>query len=323
MTKSSQIAGLGIEAVAQRSGLSQHLIRIWERRYAAVRPVRTESNRRLYSEADVVRLALLNRAVHAGHRISDIATISTPGLEQLVGKDFPSADVSRAKGKGPSPDFVELALHAIAQFDSEELGSILSHADVDLGQARALDQVVMPLMEKIGEMWKDGDIRVAHEHMATAVIRNHVGALLASMRYPVNAPSVVVATPAGQLHEVGALVVAVAAALEGWRPVFLGSNLPADEIAGAVQKSTARAVALSLVFPSDDSKLPAELNRLRRLLPEQVSLLIGGRAAESYMHAIDSIHASLITNIGGFRRQLDLLRSGKITDSVQKSKMGR
>jgi MerR family transcriptional regulator, light-induced transcriptional regulator len=323
MTKSSQIAGLGIEAVAQRSGLSQHLIRIWERRYAAVRPVRTESNRRLYSEADVVRLALLNRAVHAGHRISDIATISTPKLEQLVGKDFPNAAVSRAKGKGASPNFVELALNSITQFDSEELGAILSHAEVDLGQARALDQVVLPLMESLGRLWKEGDIRIAHEHMATAVIRNHVGALLASMRYPANAPSIVVATPAGQLHEVGALVVAVAAALEGWRPVFLGSNLPADEIAGAVQKSGARAVALSLVFPFDDPKLPAELNRLRRLLSDKVSLLIGGRAAEAYGNAIDSIHASRMTDIGGFRRQLDLLLSGKTTHSVQKSKSGR
>jgi methanogenic corrinoid protein MtbC1 len=318
MTRSSQVAGLGIEAVSQRSGLSQHLIRIWERRYAVVQPVRTESNRRLYSEADVARLALLNRAVHAGHRISDIAALSTPKLEQLVGKDFPGTATPRLKGKGASPNFVELALHAIVQFDSEELGAILSHAEVDLGQTRVLDQVVMPLMAKLGEMWKDGNIRIAHEHMATAVIRNHVGALLASMRYPANAPSIVVATPAGQLHEVGALVVAVAAALEGWRPIFLGSSLPADEIAGAVQKSGARAVALSLVFPFDDPKLPAELNRLRRLLSDNVSLLIGGRAAEAYKDAIDSIHAFRITDISGFRSQLDLLRSGKADRSLKK-----
>ncbi len=320
MTKNSRDAELGIEAVARRSGLSQHLIRIWERRYAAVRPVRTESNRRLYSEADVVRLVILNRAVHAGHRISDLATLTTSKLEQLVGKDFPNTAVPRIKVKGVNPNYVELALHAISRFDSEELGAILSGAEVDLGQARLLDQVVMQLMEKIGEMWKDGDIRVAHEHLATAMIRNHVGALLASMRYPANTPSIVVATPAGQLHEVGALIVAVAAALEGWRPIFLGSNLPADEIAGAAQKSSARAVALSLVFPSDDPKLPAELNRLRRLLSDKVSLLIGGRAAEAYGSAIDSVHALQVTDTGTFRRQLDLLRSGKVTHLVQKSK---
>ncbi len=320
MTKSPQSTGLGIEAVAQRSGLSQHLIRIWERRYGVVKPIRTGSNRRLYTEADAIRLTLLNRAVHAGHRISDVATISTSRLEQLVGKDFPNAAVSRGKGKEVSPNFVELALGAITQFDSEELGAILSHAEVDLGQARALDQVVMPLMEKLGEMWRDGNIRIAHEHLATAVIRNHVGALLASMRYPANAPAIVVATPAGQLHEVGALIVAMAAALEGWRPVYLGPNLPADEIAGAVVKSGARAVALSLVFPADDPKLPAELVRLRRLLSNEVPVLIGGRAVGAYGNAIDSIQASRMSDIGTFRRQLDLLRSGKAAFSARNMK---
>ncbi|MBK7092550.1 MAG: cobalamin-dependent protein [bacterium] len=159
--------------------------------------------------------------------------------------------------------------------------------------------------------------------MATAIIRNHVGALLASMRYPINRPSIVVATPAGQLHELGALVVAVAAALEGWRPVFLGSNLPADEIAGAVQKSGARAIALSVVFPFDDSKLPAELSRLRRILPESVSIMIGGRTAEAYKDTIASIHAFRVTDIDTFRLQLELLRSGRTTSSVKKPKRGR
>jgi cobalamin-dependent methionine synthase I len=143
------------------------------------------------------------------------------------------------------------------------------------------------------------------------------------MRYPANAPSIVVATPAGQLHEVGALVVSVGAALEGWRPVYLGPDLPADEIAGAVQQSNARAVALSLVFPADDPKLPAELVRLRRLLADEVPLLIGGRAAEAYGHAIDSVQAFRMTDIGTFRRQLDSLRSGNPTLSDRKSKSGQ
>lgn len=323
MSKDVEKAEFGIEAVARRSGLSQHLIRIWERRYAAVRPFRTELNRRLYTEADVVRLELLNRAVHAGHRISDIATLPTAKLEQLVEKDIPLPAMLGVRGWEDNPNFVEHALEAITQFDSEELGAILSHADVELGQAQTLEQVILPLMERLGRMWKEGSIRIAHEHMATAVIRHHVGAVLASIRYPSDAPCIVVATPAGQLHEVGALAIAVVSALEGWRPVFLGSNLPADEIAGAAQKSSARAVALSLVFPSDDPKLPAELSRLRRLLSDDVALVIGGRVAEAYGNAIDSIHAFHITNIGDFRRQLDLLRLGTAAHLVQKSNKGK
>lgn len=308
--KSTESAKLGIKAVAQRAGLSQHLIRIWERRYGAVEPLRTTSNRRLYSEADALRLELLNRAVHGGHRISDVANLSTSTLEQLVGRAVSGHVATASSRAGVYGDHIKHALEAIAEFDSEALGAVLSSADVELGQARVLEQVIMPLMEKLGSLWRDGDIRIAHERLATAVVRSHVGALLASVRYPVKAPSIVVATPAGQLHEVGALVVAVAAALEGWRPVYLGPNLPADEIAAAVHNSGARAVALSLVFPSDDPKLPAELKRLRRLVSDRVSLLVGGRAAEAYVSALDSIHAFHLTDIGGFRRHLERLRSG-------------
>lgn len=309
MTKSSQNAALGIEAVAQRSGLSQHLIRIWERRYSAVQPVRTESNRRLYTEADVDRLALLNRAVRAGHRISDIASISTAKLERLLSKNSP-VPAPVASGKvGDESSYVGAALVAIESFDAESLSAILARADVDYGQSRALESIIMPLMEKVGSMWKDGDLRIAHEHMATAVISYHVGSVLANFRYESHAPVIVVATPVGQLHEAGALAVAVIAAVRGWRPIYLGSNLPAEEIAGVAAKSGARAVALSLVYPADDPKLPAELRRLRRLLPDGLGLLIGGRAAEGYRKTIDEIDAAFVSSMGTLKERLEHAQS--------------
>jgi MerR family transcriptional regulator, light-induced transcriptional regulator len=309
MSKSSTTAELGIEAVAQRSGLSQHLIRIWERRYAVVNPSRTDANRRLYSEADAVRLELLNRAVHAGHRISDIAHIPTPKLEQLVKNDRPTPTVSRGGSSGTGSDFVELAMAATMKFDSESLGRVLSQADVELGQAHCLDQVILPLMERIGSKWKQGDARISHEHMATAVVTHHVGSALDNFRCPVHAPVIVVATPVGQMHEVGALVAGLAAAFEGWRPIYLGASMPADEIAGTAQKSGARAVALGLVFPSDDPRLPPELNRLRRLLSDKIALFIGGSAAEAYETAIDSARAIRVMNVDDFRQRLNSLRT--------------
>jgi len=308
MTKSTTLAELGIEAVAQRSGLSQHLIRMWERRYGAVKPARTESNRRLYSEADAVRLGLLNRAVHAGHRISDIAKLPTPKLEKML-EHTQLAAVAAPPAAIAASDYMERALAAIMAFDSEALGDVLSRADVDLGHGRSLEQVIMPLLERIGTLWHDGEMRVAHEHMATAAITHHVGAALANFRYPAHAPVLLLATPLGQMHEAGALAVGVVAALGGWRPVYIGPNLPADEIAGAAQKSSARAVALSLVFPSDDPRLPAELTRLRRLLPQEVPILVGGRAAAAYRSPIERGDVVHIADITDLRNRLALLRA--------------
>ena len=80
----------------------------------------------------------------------------------------------------------------------------------------------------------------------------------------------VVATPAGQIHELGALLVGAAAANLGWHVTYLGASLPAAEIAGAARQNRARAVALSLVYPEDDPRLEGELTRLRESLPPEV-----------------------------------------------------
>lgn len=82
-------------------------------------------------------------------------------------------------------------------------------------------------------------------------------------------------------------MVAACASAHGWRVVYLGPSLPADEIVGAARQSGVRAVALSLVHPEDDPGIPEELARLRRLLPHEVAILAGGRACGSYRRALE------------------------------------
>ena len=73
-----------IKAVVHRTGLTAHVIRIWEKRYGAVAPDRTGTNRRLYSEAQIERLSLLREATQAGHSISQVAKLPTEKLRQLT-----------------------------------------------------------------------------------------------------------------------------------------------------------------------------------------------------------------------------------------------
>ena len=65
-----------IKVVSQMTGISEFVIRAWEKRYDAVIPSRTESNRRLYSEEDIEKLRLLNDAVQKGHNIGGIARLN-------------------------------------------------------------------------------------------------------------------------------------------------------------------------------------------------------------------------------------------------------
>ena len=75
-----------IKIVAQRTGLSVHAIRVWEKRYQIVTPFRTETNRRLYSEEDIERLRLLNLATKSGYSISSVADLDHKALRDLLGR---------------------------------------------------------------------------------------------------------------------------------------------------------------------------------------------------------------------------------------------
>src|SRR6187551_1036823 len=73
-----------IKAVARRTGLTAHVIRIWEKRYGAVKPERTGTNRRLYSEEQIERLSLLREVTRSGHSIGPVAKLPLEKLRKLA-----------------------------------------------------------------------------------------------------------------------------------------------------------------------------------------------------------------------------------------------
>ena len=299
-----------IKVVARRTGLSAHVIRIWEKRYGAVAPTRTGTNRRLYSEEQIERLNLLRGLTQVGHSIGLIAGLGTAKLRTLAVEETTSQPVgvpglTRA---APPRSVLEECLAAVKALDATGLENALKHAATTLGAQGLLQRVVAPLAQTIGELWRDGTITAAHEHFASVVIRIFLGHAAKPFAGAENAPVVVVATPTGQLHELGALLVGAAAANLGWHVTYLGASLPAAEIAGAVRQNRARVVALSLVYPEDDPRLESELMRLRELLPAEVVVLAGGRAMPAYREVLETIGALQIKDLAHLCATLDDLR---------------
>jgi DNA-binding transcriptional MerR regulator/methylmalonyl-CoA mutase cobalamin-binding subunit len=299
-----------IKIVARRTGLSVHVIRIWEKRYGVVKPERTGTNRRLYSEAQIQRLNLLHETTQAGHTIGHVARLPTSKLRKLAagaGSGTSRAAVASTRVLF-APSFLAGAVAAVKALDSWQLEKTLQRAEIALGAQGLLRRVVAPLAQSIGELWRDGVITAAHEHFASAVIRIFLGHAAKPFAGGGNAPVVVVATPTGQLHELGALLAAAAAANLGWHVIYLGASLPAAEIAGAAGQNHARAVALSLVYPEDDPRVKGELTKLRGLLPPEVFLLAGGRAMPAYRDTLKEIGALQIKDLAHLCSTLDGLR---------------
>ncbi|MFH2056148.1 MAG: cobalamin-dependent protein, partial [bacterium] len=164
-------------------------------------------------------------------------------------------------------------------------------------------------MHEVGDRWRNGELKVVHEHMASAVVRSLLGHLAGSGPASATAPRIVVTTPQGQQHEFGALIATITAVSHGWRALYLGPALPAEDIAAAVNRSGATAVALSLVYPSDDPTLGAELQRLRKLTGAEMPLVVGGRAARYYATILREIKAIVPDGLQQYADELDRIRN--------------
>jgi len=264
-----------IGVVTERTGLSAHVLRAWERRYDVVRPSRGADGHRLYSDADVERLALLHRATRAGHSVATVVTLPTDQLRALVAED-----AARATTRPAAPgSYREQAMVAVRSLAPERLGVVLRRALLSLGAVTFIDDVVAPLMVEIGDEWHAERITVAQEHAATAAVLHLLGSLIRELDLPDAASRVALATPRGERHALGAMMAAAAASHDGWHVTWLGPDLPASQIATAAAEANAAIVALSVATGA--TGLEDELHALRQLLPPHIPLLVGGAGAET------------------------------------------
>jgi MerR family transcriptional regulator, light-induced transcriptional regulator len=294
-----------VRLVALRTGLSPHVLRAWERRYHVVSPTRTDGGQRLYSDLDVERLLRLRRLTERGHAIGRLALLPLPELVRLE-EEAPADRLETASAE--AAEAVTAALQATRRLDDLELQAVLERAAITLGVPVFLDQVVTPLLKRIGEGWSQHTVSVAQEHMASVVIRRVLGWLMRVYEVRKGAPRVVVATPPHYAHEFGALMAAASAAAEGWSVTYLGPDLPVADLVSAVGLSGARAVAISAVHqPQQGADLLGMLRDTRARLPADVTLLVGGTRALEVRAQAEAAGARVVESLAEFRGLLPRL----------------
>lgn len=299
-----------IRLVSERTGLTPHVIRAWEKRYQAVVPQRSSTNRRLYCDDNVQRLQFLKSLTDAGYTISRVANLNSDELSELAQKEasgFSRLSMNRGRAtRQPTVDnYYDKCLAAVINLDPDGLEKALDQAAIDLTRPTLLKDVVVPLFEEIGILWQNGYLKIINEHMATLVTRTFLLNLLRATEIPDSSPKIVIATTVGQWHDIGALTVALTAAEYGWHPLYYGPNLPAEEIAAAVKQSSASAVAISITHLLDQHSLSEELRKLRRYVGKDVALFMGGQSVGNSAHILEAVNAKYIASFEQLIKELN------------------
>ena len=254
-----------VRVAASMTGLKPELIRAWETRYDAVHPVRTSGGSRRYSGEDLHRLMLLRDVVDAGYRIGKIAQLSLEDLRGLL-----------PESEGIEPDSIERVIAVAQRLDGAEVRRLLGEEHSRLGSVAFATEIALPLLIEIGRRWERGTLSISVEHMTTAILRSSLLSIFDSLDESRRSPKAIFATPSGEPHDLGTLVAAIVAMRAGADVVFLGADVPADDLVEGVINARAAILVLGVVtLPNDEAE--SILRTVRKQVPDDVGIWIGGR----------------------------------------------
>jgi len=251
------------------TGLTAERLRAWESRYGVVEPLRTSGGSRRYRLTDLERLRLLREAVEAGHRIGDVARLDEPALRACL--------ASPGEGAGDVGKMDEI-LGPLARLEVDRVRELLEAKRSQLGTLDFARTFVPPFLHEVGSRWASGELSVAAEHLASNLVSSMLGEALHAHRPSGSGLAIVFATPSGEPHCLGLCVAALTAAEAGADPIYLGADVPEDDLVESAARARASVLALGLVTLDPELAQDAIL-RIRRKLSARIEIWIGGAAA--------------------------------------------
>jgi DNA-binding transcriptional MerR regulator len=264
-----------IHRVSKLTGLSRDVIRVWERRFGLLKPTRGANRYRNYSDEDVMVLRYLKEQLDGGASIGELAKL---GREELV---------TRARASAPRAAVVENMFGRLLR----ELVSTLNPLDRVTFERRlngavavvpfdeALQGILLPLQEQVGQLWHDGHVGIAVEHYVTSQIQQKIFSAMNQLPVAEFGASVVVACPPGEEHDIAALAVAYQCRVRGCRVYYLGANVPIAALVKLCREVKPDLTILSFPIVRSEDKV----TELIQTLVQDVSILsdvaVGGHGA--------------------------------------------
>jgi MerR family transcriptional regulator, light-induced transcriptional regulator len=299
--------------IARLSSFSPSLLRAWERRYDLIYPSRGAGGHRLYSRDDLFVLQSVKSYLNSGRSIGEVAVIGRVALiAQACQREAHAAAAAYTSGAGRHDDTeLELLLReaspslraaladcfearhsvgiealrqsiltAASTYSVEGMRKAVDDVFAALSVERAIYEVLLPTLRHIGELWAEGRLGVAAEHVATRCITARLEALYEALRSAsATGPCVVAASLPGEQHLIGTLLVAHSLAAEGLRPLYLAGGMPLDDIGAACLGVRARGLCLSVMRPEVFAAARQELLEFCRRSAGELEVVLGGEGA--------------------------------------------
>lgn len=305
----------GIAVVERRTGVSQYLLRTWERRYGVITPARTGTGQRRYSDQDIERLRLVRAVAAGGRRVGQVIALPLSELRELARRDAlelvrvepsaPNSSRSLSTSRAGVEGHMSACLRAVRHMNGHMAFVLLMRAAAALDARTFIDGVASPLLQIVGDSWERGTLRPVNEHSLSGALHRVLSWRLEALSAPAGAPLLVVGTLPHQRHEFGAMFAAIVAASRQWRVTYLCGDLPISDIAQAAMLANADVVAVSVIGSAEPRMLRRDASQLRAEIPESVPLIAGGHSAVLNAEPLESSGAIVIPDLDAWEKWLD------------------
>lgn len=239
-------------AVARRTGVPADTFRAWERRYGLPAPTRTRGNHRLYSERDVATISWLRDRTSEGVTISQAVELfrherqRMESISTVLDPERPSLNGIHSTGQSPALGrFVTAVSTALISFNASEAERVVEEALAVAGVEAVCQDVLQPVLRDIGERWARGEVGISAEHYASHFVLRKIGTLFNLSRPEEGRGPLVAACLEGEMHEVGLLLTSLFLSRRGYSVVYLGANLPLDDLLETVRRVDPAMVLMS------------------------------------------------------------------------------
>jgi MerR family transcriptional regulator, light-induced transcriptional regulator len=267
---------LRIGELSRRTGVSPELLRAWERRYGLLRPTRSGGGLRLYRHDDLERVLRMQQHLADGLAAAEAAVLAAESERASDARAF-DPDAVRSDLSAALEAFDESAAQAV-------LDSALSATTLD----SVLSELVLPYLRDLGDRWERGDVSVAQEHFASAVLRGRLLGLARGWSRGFG-PTALLACLPGEQHDLGLIAFGLALRSRGFRIAYLGGDTPIESVVGAADVIEPAAVVLSAVDPAAFRGHGLEL---QALAAKHRTYVGGAGAGDADATAIGATHLS-------------------------------
>src|SRR6218665_3191350 len=214
-----------IKDLENLSGIKAHTIRIWEKRYNILEPMRTNTNIRLYDPESLQKLLNITLLHNHGYKISTISKYPPEKIPQLVSEII---SVKSVKTHAISA-FKMAMLHFDQNHFLDTYNKLLSEKTF----REIFNEVFLPLLKELGSLWLSGTITPAQEHFTCNLIRQKLVINIenAQLSKPVITDRVfVLYLPSGEIHDLALMYINYELLLNGFQTIYLGADIPMENL---------------------------------------------------------------------------------------------